>query len=73
MGKQIEDEIANWRRIVEANNIKVEEMARTWPGARPGRFHAARPCAQPGGPRRLDQTNSMHRGIHPRARGEETP
>jgi hypothetical protein len=24
MGKQIEDEIANWRRIVEGNNIKVE-------------------------------------------------
>ena len=24
MTKQIEDEIANWKRIVEANNIKVE-------------------------------------------------
>ena len=24
MAKQIEDEIANWRRIVEANNIKVD-------------------------------------------------
>jgi tripartite-type tricarboxylate transporter receptor subunit TctC len=24
MARQIEDEIANWKRIVEANNIKVE-------------------------------------------------